>query len=146
MLSLCQDASRLYFDVARFRRRNRAQASAGVRRWAALLHQQHAVLRSSHGDTTCTASSRAPDVALVGDLVRPKNQVYRGIPILAVEVRGTQSKRYFEEKVKLYLEHDWPNTWMVHAERQEVEVLPVNALFDPAEARRCNYGWVARKS
>jgi Uma2 family endonuclease len=121
------------------------------------------------------ASLRAPDVALVGDLVKPKNEVYRGTPILAVEVRGTQSKRYLEEKVKLYLEHDWPNTWIVHAERQEVEVLrpgtgsvvyrpgtsvplvaeldhhglttlPVNALFDPTEARRCNDGWVAAQA
>src|SRR5262249_26500827 len=68
-------------------------------------------------------SLRAPDVVLVGDLSTPKNEVYTGTPILAVEVRGTQSKRYLEEKVKLYVEHDWPCTWIVHAERQEVEVL-----------------------
>src|SRR5580693_4922081 len=113
------------------------------------------------------ASVRAPDVVLVGDLARPKDAIYTGTPILAVEVRGTQSKRYLEEKVKLYLEHDWPCTWIVHAERQEVEVLrrgvasvvyrrgtevplvpeldrhalpalPVAAFFDPAEARRYN--------
>src|SRR5271169_3343528 len=68
------------------------------------------------------ASIRAPDVVLVGDLASPKNAVYTGTPILAVEIRGTQStmgaplgaapssapkppsKRYLEEKVKLYLE------------------------------------------
>lgn len=118
-------------------------------------------------------SLRAPDVVLVGDLSAPKNQVYTGTPILAVEIRGTQSKRYLEEKVKLYLEHDWPRTWIVHAERQEVEVLrpgvgsvvytrsgapvplvpeldvhgltelPVAAFFDELEARRFNDDWVA---
>jgi Uma2 family endonuclease len=118
------------------------------------------------------ASLRAPDVVMVGDLSKPKNEVYTGTPILAVEVRGTQSKRYLEEKVKLYLEHDWPCTWIVHAERQEVEVvrpgsgsvvyrcgtevpflpeldrhglkaLPVTAFFDQEEARPFNDGWVA---
>jgi hypothetical protein len=123
-----------------------------------------------------TASLRAPDVVLVGDLSAPKNEVYTGTPILAVEIRGTQSKRYLEEKVKLYLEHDWPCTWIVHAERQEVEVLrrgvasvvytrtsatvplppelgqhgltalPVAAVFDEAEARRFNDGWVAARA
>jgi hypothetical protein len=117
------------------------------------------------------ASVRAPDVVLVGDLAKPKDAIYTGTPILAVEVRGTQSKRYLEEKVKLYLEHDWPCTWIVHAERQEVEVLrpgvasvtyrrgtavplvpeldkhgldalPVAALFDEAEGIRFNDGWV----
>jgi Uma2 family endonuclease len=122
-----------------------------------------------------SASLRAPDVALVGDLAVPKDAVYTGTPILAVEVRGTQSKRYLEEKVKLYLEHDWPCTWIVHAERQEVEVLrpgsgsivyprgtevplvpeldrhalsalPVAAFFDPAEARRYNDEWVEARA
>jgi hypothetical protein len=60
---------------------------------------------------------------LVGDLASPKNEAYRGRPVLAVEIRGTQSKRYLEEKVKLYLEHDWPTVWIAHAERHEVEVL-----------------------
>src|SRR5262249_3988655 len=64
-------------------------------------------------DTT-GASVRAPDVVLVGDLQKPKDDFYRGTPILAVEVRGTQSKRYLEEKVKLYVEHAWPCTWIVH--------------------------------
>jgi hypothetical protein len=120
------------------------------------------------------ASIRAPDVVLVGDLAKPKDAIYTGTPILAVEVRGTQSKRYLEEKVKLYLEHDWPCTWIVHAERQEVEVLrpgaasvtyrrgtsvplvpeldkhglaalPVAALFDEAEGIRFNDGWVAAR-
>jgi len=119
-----------------------------------------------------SASLRAPDVVMVGDLAKPKDAVYTGTPILAVEVRGTQSKRYLEEKVKLYLEHDWPCTWIVHAERQEVEVvrpgtapvvyrrgaevpflpeldryglpaLPVTAFFDQEEARPFNDGWVA---
>ena len=118
------------------------------------------------------ASLRAPDVVLVGDLPVPRSAVYKGTPILAVEVRGTQSKRYLDEKVKLYLEHDWPCTWIVHAERQEVEVLrpgtasvvyrrgaevplvpdldrhglralPVTAFFDQEEARPFNDGWVA---
>jgi hypothetical protein len=88
-----------------------------------------------------------------------------------VEVRGTQSKRYLEEKVKLFLEHDWPVVWIAHAERREVEVLhrglasvtyrlgarvpllsdldkhglrevPVAAFFDDAEASRVIDGWV----
>jgi Uma2 family endonuclease len=118
------------------------------------------------------ASVRAPDVALVSGLTPPKDEIFTGLPILAVEVRGTQSKRYLEEKVKLYLEHAWPCTWIVHAERGEVEVLrpgvapvvyprttgtvplvpeldhhgltalPAAALFDEAEARRFNDGWV----
>jgi hypothetical protein len=116
-------------------------------------------------------SLRAPDVVLVGDLSKPKNEAYTGTPILAIEVRGTQSKRYLEEKVKLYLEHDWPSIWIVHAERQEIEVLqpgagsvvyrrgsvvsllpeldkhgltavPVAALFDESEASRFNDEWV----
>ncbi len=68
-------------------------------------------------------SLRAPDVALVGGLTSPRNEVYRGVPILAVEVRGTQSKRYLEEKVKLYVEHDWPTVWIAHAERLELEIV-----------------------
>ncbi len=121
------------------------------------------------------ASVRAPDVVLVGDLAGGRDDIYRGTPILAVEVRGTQSKRYLDEKVKLYLEHDWPCTWIVHAERQEVEVLrpgvasvvyrrgtsvplvpqldkhglaalPVAAFFDEPEARRFNDGWVEARA
>lgn len=117
------------------------------------------------------ASVRAPDVVLVADLRTPRDDFYRGTPLLAVEIRGTQSKRYLEEKVKLYMEHAWPCTWIVHAEREEVEVmrpasgsvvyrrggevplapeldqhglrvLPVAAFFDEDEARRCNDGWV----
>jgi Uma2 family endonuclease len=116
-------------------------------------------------------SLRAPDVVIVGDLSTPKNEAYVGTPILAVEVRGTQSKRYLEEKVRLYLEHDWPWVWIIHAERQEVEVLrpgvgsvvyrrgtdvpllpeldkhglaamPVTALFDEREASSINDEWV----
>lgn len=118
------------------------------------------------------ASVRAPDVVVVGGLAEPKNEIFTGTPILAVEVRATQSKRYLDEKVKLYLEHDWPCTWIVHAERGEVEVLrpgtgavvytrtgaavplpeeldqhglsalPVAAFFDESVARRFNDGWV----
>lgn len=119
-------------------------------------------------------SVRAPDIVVVNDLAEPKDANYTGTPALAVEVRGTQSKRYLEEKVKLYLEHEWPCTWIVHAERQEVEVLrpgcasvtyrrgtsvplpmelgyhelgalPVAAVFDEEEARRYNDGWVAAR-
>jgi hypothetical protein len=122
------------------------------------------------------ASVRAPDVVLVGGLEKPKNEIYTGRPILAVEVRGTQSKYYLEEKVKLYLEHDWPCTWIVHAERREVEVLrpgvasvvytragaavplvpeldrhgltalPVAAFFDENETRRFGDGWVEART
>jgi hypothetical protein len=69
------------------------------------------------------ASLRAPDVVLVRGLSQARNEAYHGTPVLAVEIRGTQSKRYLEEKVKLYLDHDWPWVWIVHAERREVEVL-----------------------
>lgn len=120
-------------------------------------------------------SLRAPDLVLVGDLSSPRNAVYTGLPVLAVEIRGTQSKRYLEEKVKLYLEHAWPCTWIVHAERQEVEVLrpgvasvtyrrgadvplppeldryglltlPVTAIFDQIEARRYGDEWVQART
>ncbi|MCC6554154.1 MAG: Uma2 family endonuclease [Polyangiaceae bacterium] len=120
-------------------------------------------------------SLRAPDVVLVRGLTSPKNEAFTGTPILAVEVRGTQSKRYLDEKVKLYLEHDWPWVWIVHAERQEVEVLqphvgsvvyrrgtevpllpeldkyglgavPVEALFDEREVSRFNDEWVQART
>ncbi|HVK64531.1 MAG TPA: Uma2 family endonuclease, partial [Polyangium sp.] len=93
---------------------------------------------------------------------------------LAVEIRGTQSKKYLEEKVKLYLEHDWPEVWIVHAERHEVEVLrrgvasvvyrpgaevpmipaldkyglttlPVTAFFDQREVSRYTDEWVEKR-
>lgn len=121
-------------------------------------------------------SIRAPDVVVVPDLAAPKNDVYSGTPILAVEIRGTQSKRYLEEKVKLYLEHDWPCTWIVDTEHQGVEVirpgsgtvaytmssaavplpeeldkhgltaLPVAAFFQEAETARYNDDWVAARA
>jgi Uma2 family endonuclease len=120
-------------------------------------------------------SLRAPDVVIVSDLSQPKNEAYHGTPVLAVEIRGTQSKRYLEEKVELYLDHDWPRVWMVHAERREVEVLrkgqasvvyrkgteipllpeldreglralPIAALFDDAEASRFINGWVGARA
>ena len=123
-------------------------------------------LSDAHGP-----SLRAPDVVLVRDLPSPRNDVYRGEPVLAVEIRGTQSKRYLEEKVKLYLEHDWPWVWIAHAERHEVQVMragtasvtyrpgtsvplvpeldkyglgavPVTAFFDDREASRFIDEWV----
>jgi hypothetical protein len=116
-------------------------------------------------------SLRAPDVVIVGDLTSPRNEAYRGTPVLAVEIRGTQSKRYLDEKVKLYLEHDWPWVWIAHAERRELEILragtasvtyragaevpllpeldkyglgavPAAAVFDQGEASRFLDGWV----
>jgi len=116
-------------------------------------------------------SLRAPDVVLVSGLSNPKDDFYRGTPILAVEVRATQSKRHLEEKVKLYLEHDWPWIWIAHVERRELEVLragfapvtypsnvevplipeldkyglrsvPAAAIFDEKEAERVIDGWV----
>ena len=116
-------------------------------------------------------SLRVPDVVLVGDLARPRNDFYRGTPILAVEVRGARSTRYLEEKVRLYLEHGWPSVWIARAERREVEVVtpgiasvtyrldaevpfpveldkhglgavPVKAFFDDRETSRFNDGWV----
>jgi hypothetical protein len=94
----------------------------------------------------------------------------RGIPIIAVEVRATQAKKHLEEKVKLYLEHEWPTVWNVHTERREVEVvqlglapvvyrpganvplvpeldkyglshMPVNAFFDKDEASKYIDRW-----
>ncbi|MGK4002643.1 Uma2 family endonuclease [Sorangium sp. So ce1036] len=120
-------------------------------------------------------SLRAPDVVVVGDLAAPRNDAYRGTPVLAVEIRGTQSKRYLEEKVKLYLEHDWPWVWIAHAERRELEVVrpgsasityrpgaevpllpelgkhglgavPVAALFEERDASRFTDEWVAART
>jgi hypothetical protein len=108
---------------------------------------------------------------LVSGLSNPKGDFFRGTPILAVEVRATQSKRHLEEKVKLYLEHDWPWIWIAHVERRELEVLragfapvtypnnaevplipeldkyglrsvPAAAIFDEKEAERVIDGWV----
>jgi len=122
-----------------------------------------------------TPSLRAPDVVVVSDLEEPKDDVYRGKPVLAVEVRGTQSKRYVEEKVRLYVEHDWPLVWIAHPVRQEVEVfsqagssvvyrlgaslplpaildkhgleaIPVAAVFSESESSRYTDGWVATRT
>ncbi|WP_438015189.1 Uma2 family endonuclease [Sorangium sp. So ce315] len=120
-------------------------------------------------------SLRAPDVVLVGDLSSPRNDAYRGTPVLAVEIRGTQSRRYLEEKVKLYLEHEWPWVWIAHAERRELEVVrpgtasityrpgaevpllpelgkhglgavPVAALFEERDASRFTDEWVEART
>jgi Putative restriction endonuclease len=96
---------------------------------AALFHTHARAGLTVMTDVYCDLSDdegpslRAPDVVLVRDLTQARNAAYRGTPVLAVEVRGTQSKRYLEEKVKLYLEHDWPWVWIVHAERREVQVM-----------------------
>ncbi len=119
-------------------------------------------------------SLRAPDVVLVSDLEKPKDAFYVGKPVLAVEVRATQSKRHLEEKVKLYLEHGWPCTWIAHVERSELEVvmpgvapvtyrmgaevplvpeldkhgltaIPVEAIFNDQKSSPFNDEWVARR-
>lgn len=113
-------------------------------------------------------------MVLVRDLPSPKNEAYHGVPVLAVEIRGTQSKRYLEEKVKLYLEHDWPSVWIAHAERHEIEVVragtapviyrpgadvplppeldkyglravPVTACFDSREAAKVSDEWASAR-
>ncbi len=115
-------------------------------------------------------SIRAPDVVLVGDLQRGKDDYYRGIPIVAVEIRATQAKRHLDEKVALYLEHAWPCIWLVHAEKEEIEIVrpgmgsvvyragsrvplvpeldrfglrevPLSALFNQEEATRYDAEW-----
>lgn len=120
-------------------------------------------------------SLRAPDVVLGKWVKGEKDGPFRGIPILAVEIRATQSKKRLEEEVKLYLEHDWPLIWLMHADRQEIEVvtpgagsvvyprgtevplvpeldkydlqrLPVAALFDKQKFEALNDGWVAARA
>ena len=49
-------------------------------------------------------------LVIVGDFTSPRNEAYRGTPVLAVEVRGDAIKRYLADKVQLDLEHDW--TWV----------------------------------
>lgn len=130
----------------------------------------HCVLDDAFGE-----SRRAPDVVLIRELKRPEvDGPLRGIPIIAVEVRATQAKKHLEEKVKLYLEHDWPTVWIVHTERHEVEVvelglapvvyrpganvplvpeldkyglsfMPVNAFFDNEDASKHIDRWVEAK-
>lgn len=118
-------------------------------------------------------SVRAPDVVLVEAAGPPRGDFVRVTPILAVEVRGTQSKKYLEEKVKLYLSHDWPLVWVAHAERHELTVvtphrgsvvyrpgtevplppeldryglraIPADALFDDTIADRYADGWAQK--
>lgn len=117
------------------------------------------------------ASLRTPDVLLAAGLGRGKDDYYRGAPIVAVEIRGAQSQRYLDEKVKLYQEHGWPCTWIVRADREEIEVVqpglaevtygrtaivplapeldkygleavPVAAFFDEGEFAKYCDGWV----
>ncbi len=89
-----------------------------VRDGYTILTDIHCVLDDPHGE-----SRRAPDVVIAREIKNPKNEALRGIPVLAVEIRATQGKKHLEEKVKLYLEHDWPMVWNVHTERHEVEVI-----------------------
>ncbi len=131
-----------------------------------VMNDVYCVLDDEHG-----ASRRAPDTVLVKQLVNPKGEAFRGLPILAVEIRATQSKKNLDEKVQLYLEHDWPTVWIVHTERREVEVVkkglasvvyrvgtqvplvpeldkygltsvPVSAFFDDVEGIKYTDGWV----
>jgi len=137
-----------------------------VRDGYSVLVDIHCVLDDAHGK-----SRRAPDIVIAHEIKSPKNQPLHGIPVLAVEVRATQGKKHLEEKVKLYLEHDWPTVWNVHTERREVEVvqqglasvtyrpgasvplpneldkyglssMPVTAFFDENEAAKYIDEWV----
>lgn len=116
-------------------------------------------------------SLRAPDVVIAKAVKRLKDGPLQGVPVLAIEIRATQSKKQLDEKVKLYIEHDWPLIWLFHAERQEVEVvtpgaasvvyprgtevplvpeldkydlqrIPVAALYDEQKFHGLNDGWV----
>jgi hypothetical protein len=120
-------------------------------------------------------SRRAPDVAIVHQLENPKGEAYRGIPVLAVEIRATQRKKHLEEKVALYIDHDWPTVWLVHTEGRKVEVVkkglasvvyrigtsvpmipeldkyglstvPVSAFFDDVESSTYIDAWVKKRS
>ena len=137
-----------------------------VREGYSVLVDIHCVLDDAHGE-----SRRAPDVVIAHEIKNPKGEALRGIPVLAVEIRATQGKKHLEEKVKLYLEHDWPTVWNVHTERREVEVvrpglasvtyrpsasvplpveldkyglssMPVTAFFDKNEASKYIDQWV----
>jgi Uma2 family endonuclease len=122
-------------------------------------------------------SLRAPDVVIVQgvqpDPNDPSGGPVRGIPLLAVEIRATQSKKQLAEKIKLYVEHEWPEIWIVHTDQDEVEVirqgssrrtfvqgenvplvpevdryglksLPVAAFFNEAEMSKYTHAWVER--
>jgi Uma2 family endonuclease len=131
-----------------------------------VMNDIYCVLDDEYGQ-----SLRAPDTVLVKQVVNPKNEPYPSAPIIAVEIRATQSKKNLQEKVALYLEHDWPTIWIVHTERHEVEVVqkglasvmyrpgsqvplppeldkyglksvPVTAFFDDVEAVEYTDGWV----
>ncbi len=120
-------------------------------------------------------SLRAPDVVLVHEIKSPQGDAIMTTPLLAVEVRATQSKKHLAEKVELYLEHDWPEIWLVHTDRKEVEVvrqgmapivyrqgmeiqlipeldryglttLPVAAFFDEELGRQYSHEWITKQS
>lgn len=140
-----------------------------VRRKYSVLTDIHCVLDDAFGQ-----SRRAPDVAIAHEVTNPTGDALHGTPVLAVEIRATQSRKYLEEKVKLYIEHDWPTVWIVHTERHEVEVvrkglasvvyrpgthvplipeldsyeltsLPVTAFFDERETPQYTHEWVRAK-
>ncbi len=67
-------------------------------------------------------SFRGADVIVAADLQKPRNAAYQGTPVVAVEIRGTRSKTYLDEKMRLYFEHNWPQTWIVDPLRLELEV------------------------
>ncbi|MBK8255450.1 MAG: Uma2 family endonuclease [Polyangiaceae bacterium] len=180
----CYDGSPWELHRGELREQIRAKDTHGiVMALLAALFRTHARLGITvMADVYCDLSDatsksiRAPDVMVVRDLLTPKNDIYSGTPVLAVEIRGTQSKPYLREKVELYLEHGWLCTWIVHVEREEVEVivpgagsvvytvsgapvplpedlnvhgltaLPVAAFFQASEARRYNDDWVAGRS
>jgi len=89
-----------------------------VRDGYTILTDIHCVLDDALGP-----SRRAPDVVIAHRIKNPKNEPLRGTPVLAVEVRATESKKHLDEKVQLYIEHDWPTVWLVHTQRREVEVV-----------------------
>jgi hypothetical protein len=140
-----------------------------VREGYSVMPDIHCVLDDRHGE-----SRRAPDVVVARTIKNPKGEALSAIPVLAVEVRATQGKKHLEEKVKLYLEHDWPTVWNVHTERREVEVvrpglasvtyrpgasvplpveldkyglslMPVTAFFDKNEASKYIDQWTEAK-
>jgi Uma2 family endonuclease len=120
-------------------------------------------------------SVRAPDVVLVEDAGPLRDDFVRVAPVLAVEVRASQAKKVLEEKVNLYVSHDWPLVWIAHADRVELEVhrpgieaalftrgshvplpaalhryglekIPLEALFDEALAGHYTEGWVQMRT
>jgi len=141
-----------------------------ARRYLRAAVDTYCDLTDDHGP-----SVRAPDVILVEDTTPSPHDFVRIVPVLAVEVRATQSKPHLDAKVALYLEHAWPLLWITHADRHELEVIqpgvapvvygpghelplppaldkhalrsvPVDALFDDHVAEQYADGWVHQRS